>query len=297
LPPELSVAVMVWLDARSVARVGMTCRALSDAAQEPMLWRILLLRDFPSLSNSQEGLWKELYVRNYRNVICPGEPWQRLIDARVEKMAQKGRQDPYQFMEEDYQMCVILRGINGCGKKSLRDRFSQGTFKERVTFGGGIGVDFTTRRIDLDRLHITVTCVADSSWAFPSLMFVKKAVVTMICFSAVDKSFFEQVFECLGACEKNSPHSIVVLVATKADLLTESTYKTIEDKKRFAEERGIPFFMTSAKTGEGVEELFLEMAKQCVEKLERLLHFRYGNIAESTKDEPKTFWGRNCSFM
>ena len=57
------------------------------------------------------------------------------------------------------------------------------------------------------------------------------------------------------------------LVGNKADVPDESRAVSAEQGAALAAEFGVPFFEASAKTGEGVDEAFLAVAREVVERL------------------------------
>jgi len=58
-----------------------------------------------------------------------------------------------------------------------------------------------------------------------------------------------------------NPNTVIFLIGNKSDLESQRDV-TYEEAKAFAEENGLMFIETSAKTGEGVEEAFLETARR-----------------------------------
>ena len=58
-----------------------------------------------------------------------------------------------------------------------------------------------------------------------------------------------------------NPNTVIFLIGNKSDLESQRDV-TYEEAKQFADENGLMFIETSAKTGEGVEEAFLETARR-----------------------------------
>ena len=63
---------------------------------------------------------------------------------------------------------------------------------------------------------------------------------------------------------KSSADCVVVAVGNKIDMIDRREISTEEARAHF-EEKGVPYFETSAKTGEGVKELFDAVALMIVE--------------------------------
>ncbi len=71
----------------------------------------------------------------------------------------------------------------------------------------------------------------------------------------------------LKEVEKHSGEDVTVTVlANKSDCLAEEVEVTDADIKKFEEESGLKVIKTSAKTGENVDESFLDMTKKLIVK-------------------------------
>ncbi|CAL4068401.1 unnamed protein product, partial [Meganyctiphanes norvegica] len=64
-----------------------------------------------------------------------------------------------------------------------------------------------------------------------------------------------------------NPNTVIFLIGNKADLDAQRDV-TYEEAKQFAEENGLMFVEASAKTGENVEEAFLETAKKIYQNIQ-----------------------------
>ena len=78
--------------------------------------------------------------------------------------------------------------------------------------------------------------------------------------------------ETMNACARwieelrtNVPDCVVVAVGNKIDLVDKRVISTEEARAHF-EEKGVPYFETSAKTGEGVNELLDTMVRMIIER-------------------------------
>ena len=80
---------------------------------------------------------------------------------------------------------------------------------------------------------------------------------------------------------------LIYLVANKIDLIEEVK---VSEKEAidFATEKGIKYFKVSAKTGEGVNELFEDIANSLIKKFKRAIDNKNQNIIrEITEDGTK----------
>merc|ERR1712153_113632 len=64
-----------------------------------------------------------------------------------------------------------------------------------------------------------------------------------------------------------NPNTVIMLVGNKTDLAKQRQV-TFEEATKFAEENGLIFIETSAKTGDGVEETFLRTARKIFENIQ-----------------------------
>jgi len=89
----------------------------------------------------------------------------------------------------------------------------------------------------------------------------------IVVYDITDAETFANVKQWLGEIEKHGTDGVkTLLVGNKSDL-EEKRAVPYEEAKAFADEHGMPFLETSAKDDEGVEEAFMEMAKQIKEKM------------------------------
>jgi small GTP-binding protein len=89
----------------------------------------------------------------------------------------------------------------------------------------------------------------------------------IVVYDITDHETFENVKQWLGEIEKHGTEGVkTLLVGNKCDL-EEKRAVSYEEAKAFADERGMPFIETSAKDDQGVEEAFVELARQIKDKL------------------------------
>ena len=82
-----------------------------------------------------------------------------------------------------------------------------------------------------------------------------------------DRISFQNAKEWMSEIDRYSAAATNVLVGSKIDMQM-SRQVTEEEGRKFAEGRKVPFFETSAKSGEQVEEAFMHLVNSAVDRLE-----------------------------
>ena len=83
-------------------------------------------------------------------------------------------------------------------------------------------------------------------------------------YSVTDRKSFDNIEYWAKSLEENCNLGVSsVLVGNKKDL-TETREVSYDEGKAMADKNGMLFFETSAKTGEGIENIFLAITKQII---------------------------------
>lgn len=115
--------------------------------------------------------------------------------------------------------------------------------------------------------------------------FYKNSHGVLICYDVTNRRSFEKIKEWVDSIADNATANIkMVLVGNKIDLTRDVTK---EEGKKLADYHKIPFFETSAKTDEGVN--------QCIRKLITGIISDFKPHDEGIKLETKTDSQKTCS--
>ena len=157
---------------------------------------------------------------------------------------------------------VVLLGSTTVGKTSIMNAEMKKQFndEESATIGGS----FQAIRVDLDNGEPIFLDIWDTAGQerYKSLtaMYYRNCTVAVLVYAINDTATFEALDMWLKElAEKVKPMPIVYVVGNKCDLEDERVVDT-EQAAAFASARNAEFVETSAKTGQGVAELFASIA-------------------------------------
>jgi small GTP-binding protein len=151
-------------------------------------------------------------------------------------------------------------GASSVGKTSLVIRFSRNVFTPGQE--STIGAAFISREVDIGKstvaLHVWDTAGQERYRALVP-RYSQGAAAIIIVFDLSDRDSLRSAQEWFAEAKENHPTGVVwFLVGNKCDLPIEVD---VEAARVFAEEQGLSYVETSAKTGQNVSELFVEVAK------------------------------------
>lgn len=165
---------------------------------------------------------------------------------------------------------VVILGDSGVGKSSITYRYLQNKFSE--TQVPTIGGQFQQLKVPLKTgatLKINLWDTAGEE-KFRSMlpMYYKDATAAILTYDLGSMESFQNVDYWVRALDDNvrKDDCLLVLVGNKCDLEPELIKVPTEVAQRFAEKNNMMFFEVSAKTGEGVGELFRKLAEELVKK-------------------------------
>ncbi|CAI2379387.1 unnamed protein product [Moneuplotes crassus] len=175
--------------------------------------------------------------------------------------------------EADYIIKLILMGDSGCGKTSILARYNNPDPGHNIPTHATIGYDFSSKLYEQDdkviQVHVWDTTGQEK---YKSLIktYYKKAMAAILVYDITKEETFENCNNWLKQLRNSGePGCEVMLVGNKIDLEVERAVKT-EEGMKFAEEKNIQFFETSAREGLNVKEVFDALLNKVLEKIKRL---------------------------
>ena len=179
----------------------------------------------------------------------------------------------------NYLFKYIIIGDSSVGKSNLLMKFAHNKFTK--DYQATIGVEFGSKNIEINnkvyRIQVWDTAGQEN---FRSLTraYYKNCVCAIIVYDVTNKQSFENIQNWLEDVHNQSPKTVLIaLIGNKIDL-DDKRVISFDEGKELALKNGIIFMETSAKTGEGVNEVFNYTAQEIDKKMKE----NYYNLKSET---------------
>lgn len=171
-------------------------------------------------------------------------------------------------MDGEHVFKTLIIGDSSVGKSNLLLRFSDNIFHD--TFLPTIGVDFKIKSVNVYdksiKLNIWDTAGQDRFKTITQAYY-KGAHGIVVVFDITERNSFEHVQNWFQEIKKNAGETVVkILVGNKVDL-QESRAVQKSEGEALARSLGVLYVETSAKTGENVDSVFMNLSKQIYDAL------------------------------
>jgi len=167
-------------------------------------------------------------------------------------------------MTDDCVYKVLLLGDSTVGKTCFLKKYTDKTFQD--VHMSTIGLDYRVKTMTLKsgkvvKLQIWDTAGQDRFRAITK-NYYKGANGIILIYDVTSIQTYENVKNWITQIrEEASPNVIIYIAGNKIDLEEERKIKT-EEGQKLAEELGLPFFETSAKTGVNINESFEDLVEK-----------------------------------
>eukprot|EP01117_Protostelium_nocturnum_P000159 TRINITY_DN10231_c0_g1_i1.p1 TRINITY_DN10231_c0_g1~~TRINITY_DN10231_c0_g1_i1.p1 ORF type:complete len:206 (-),score=43.28 TRINITY_DN10231_c0_g1_i1:78-695(-) len=173
-------------------------------------------------------------------------------------------------MSYEYLFKYIIIGPSGVGKSCLLLQFTDKRFHSDHDLT--IGVEFGARLITIEgkpiKLQIWDTA-GQESFRSITRSYYRGAHGALLAYDITRRETFNHLKGWLAEVREHSNKEMVIMLIGNKNDLEAKRAVSYEEGKKFAEENGLIFMETSAKTASNVDEAFLETAKKIYDKVKR----------------------------
>ena len=160
-------------------------------------------------------------------------------------------------MSAKYIIKIVTLGDSMVGKTSIVYRYFENKFNESIL--STIGIDFKTKYIKVRDASVKVLIwdtAGQEKFRNIAKQYYQGANGVLLVFDVSDRKSFERIEYWLNEIKENN----------KIDLINKRVISRDEAEK-YAEKNNISYFEVSAKTGEGVAEMFNNITKGTIDKI------------------------------
>lgn len=169
----------------------------------------------------------------------------------------------------DFLIKLLLIGDSGVGKSCLLLRYTDNSFTS--SFITTIGIDFKIKSIICGDSRVKLQLwdtAGQERFRTITAAYYRGAMGILLVYDISDENSFTNVRNWMRQIDQNASENINrILIGNKCDLDDSLRKVSTEKGQELAAEYGIKFFETSAKSNINVEECYMAIAKDIVDRL------------------------------
>ncbi|MFW9918955.1 MAG: Rab family GTPase [Candidatus Thorarchaeota archaeon] len=162
---------------------------------------------------------------------------------------------------------TVLIGEGGVGKTSITLRYTENRFDEDMKIT--IGVNLATKKVEVEGVGATLMLWdLGGQPRFRDVVseYFRGSRIALAVYDATRYFTLERLNDWIERLKENAPECDLIFVGNKIDEREEGSGVTLEEAREFASKYNAPCVEVSAKSGDGVEELFQVVTKGLLEK-------------------------------
>ncbi|KAH9387322.1 Ras-related protein Rab-8A [Nematocida major] len=199
--------------------------------------------------------------------------------------------------DECVQLKLLIIGESNVGKTSILQRFIENKFEK--SFSTTIGIDFRSKTIQIDgrevELQIWDTAGQERFFSI-TRSYYRGSDGIFLTFDLTSESSFDSLSKWIGEIRDKVEEKVpIFLLGNKKDLLDESKgeiseLKTVSKIREISEQLNVSWYGTSAKSGENIEEIFMDMARAILQGKSTIKKKSKASFNVSKFKISKVFW-------
>ena len=165
----------------------------------------------------------------------------------------------------EFNIKILTLGDSDVGKSSIIKRIISNKFNDNIK--STIGIDFSCKTIKFGQNYLKIfiwDTAGQERYKTIISSYFNGAKGVLLCFDISNRKSFERLNFWINELKEklNLDELFMILIGNKIDKENERQI-SIEESKKFAKEKNIPYFEISAKTNEGIKEMFDYVTTQC----------------------------------
>jgi len=169
------------------------------------------------------------------------------------------------YEEPKYIIKITLLGEKNVGKTSLVYRYIENKFRD--SYKATLGVNLLKKDMDVDGNGVSVQIWdLGGQESFRSLrkLYLEGANGAFVMFDLTDRKTFDKLNEWIESFKEARGEQPMVLIGNKSDLENQRKITDME-ASNYAKDNNMELILTSAKTGQNVEDAFIILTKRILE--------------------------------